>query len=174
MIDVPAGMYYYDAVRWAVKNGITQGMSHTQFSPDENCTRAQIVTFLWRANKSPITADNNDISFTDVSDTAFYKNAVHWAVNEGITQGTSSTTFGPNETVTRGQAIAFLWRANGSPVVSDDSLFTDVPKDAFYFDAVQWAVNKGITQGTSSMTFSPGESCTRAQIMTFLHRVTEN
>lgn len=173
-IDVPAGMYYYDAVRWAVKNGITQGMSHTQFSPDENCTRAQIVTFLWRANKSPITADNNDISFTDVSDTAFYKNAVRWAVNEGITQGTSSTTFGPNETVTRGQAIAFLWRADGSPVVSDDSLFTDVPKDAFYFDAVQWAVNKGITQGTSSMTFSPGESCTRAQIMTFLHRVTEN
>ena len=167
-------MYYYDAVRWAVKNEITQGINNSQFSPDGNCTRAQVVTFLWRANGMSITADNNDILFTDVSDNAFYKNAVCWAVSEGIARGTSDITFSPDQTVTREQAITFLWRANGSPMVSYDNLFTDVPKDAFYFDAVQWAVNKGITQGTSNTTFSPNQSCTRAQIMTFLYRTIEN
>lgn len=172
--DVHAGMYYYDAVRWAVKNEITQGINNSQFSPDGNCTRAQVVTFLWRANGMSITADNNDILFTDVSDNAFYKNAVCWAVSEGIARGTSDITFSPDQTVTREQAITFLWRANGSPMVSYDNLFTDVPKDAFYFDAVQWAVNKGITQGTSNTTFSPNQSCTRAQIMTFLYRTIEN
>ena len=168
--DVPAGMYYYDAVRWAVENGITQGASDTTFEPGESCTRSQVVTFLWRAAGSPEIAGSEDSPFADVSDDAFYADAVRWAIENGITQGTSETTFSPDEIVTRGQAVTFLWRANGSPAVSSDNPFTDVANGSFYTDAVQWAVSEGITQGTSETTFDPNGGCTRGQIVTFLYR----
>ena len=168
--DVPTDAYYYDAVAWAVKNGITSGTSDTTFSPDASCTRAQMVTFLWRAAGSP--QANGINPFTDVSPSSYYYDAVLWAVEQGITSGTSATTFAPDDTVTRGQTVTFLHRANGSPVASGSS-FVDVEDDAYYADAVRWAMNEGITNGTSATTFSPDISCTRAQIVTFMYRTTQ-
>lgn len=166
-IDVPTSAYYYDAVAWAVENGITNGTSATTFSPDDSCTRAQMVTFLWRAAGSPKATGGNP--FTDVSASAYYYDAVLWAVEQGITNGTSAITFSPDATVTRGQTVTFLWRAGGSPAARGSS-FADVAADAYYAPAVQWAVANGITYGTSSTTFGPEDDCTRAQIVTFLWR----
>lgn len=167
-VDVAESAYYYDAVLWAVENGITGGTSATTFSPNQACTRAQAMTFLWRAAGSPAPKTTSN-PFTDVSSSAYYYDAVLWAVENGITAGTSATTFSPNNTCTRGQIMTFLWRADGSPASSGSS-FADVSADAYYADAVAWAVAESITAGTSATTFGPGQSCTRAQIMTFLYR----
>ena len=166
--DVPADAYYADAVAWAVENGITNGTSATTFGPNISCTRAQMVTFLWRAAGSPEPTTANN-PFTDVQAGSYYYDAVLWAVEQGITEGTSATTFSPDTTVTRGQTVTFLYRANGSPAVSGGS-FSDVAADAYYADAVVWAVSEGITNGTSATTFSPDSACTRAQIVAFLYR----
>ena len=166
-IDVNENSYYYDAVLWAVEKGITGGTTAATFSPDDACTRAQMVTFLWRANGSPVV--DYAMSFTDVPADAYYAEAVRWAVSQGITAGTSATTFDPNATVTRGQTVTFLWRANGSPVVAGDS-FADVAADAYYAPAVAWAVREGITSGVGAETFAPNADCTRGQIVTFLYR----
>lgn len=167
-IDVPANAYYADAVAWAVENGVTNGTSATTFSPDVTCTRAQTVTFLWRAAGSP--APRSSVNpFTDVQPGAYYYEAVLWAVENGITKGTSATTFSPDDTVTRGQTVTFQHRAAGSPAASGGT-FADVAADAYYAPAVQWAVANGITNGTSSTTFSPDDPCTRGQIVTFLYR----
>lgn len=166
--DVSSSAYYYDAVVWAVSEGITTGTTPSTFSPNEPCTRAQIITFLWRAVGSP-EPNSNEHPFTDVNSSAYYYKAMLWAVEQGITTGTTSTTFDPNATVTRAQTVTFLWRAAGSPAVGSGS-FSDVPSDAYYARAVAWAIYEGITTGTSSTTFSPADSCTRAQIVTFLYR----
>ncbi len=167
--DVSKTDYFYDAVLWAVENGITTGTSRTRFSPYATCTRAQAVTFLWRASGSPA-PKNSRMPFTDVSPSAYYYDAVLWALEEGITTGTSSTTFSPDAVIDRAQAVTFLHRANGAPSVTGYSAFTDVPQTAYYADAVKWAVDNGITTGTSAAAFSPNASCTRAQIVTFLYR----
>ena len=168
-LDVKQGDYYYDAVKWAVSNGITSGTSGITFSPNAACTRAQVVTFLWRAAGSPKPASNVN-SFADVPADAYYRDAVLWAVEQGITNGVSEGRFDPNATVTRGQTVAFLYRAAGRPSVSGSSVFHDVDAGAYYEDAVTWAYQKDITGGTSSSQFSPDTACTRAQIVTFLYR----
>ena len=166
--DVPQGIYYEDPVAWAVENDITSGTSGTEFSPDETCTRAQAVTFLWRANGQPDAAGNNP--FADVSTSSYYNEAVQWAVANNITSGTSPNAFEPDAPVTRAQVVTFLYRNAGSPSVCGSAPFADVLTGAYYRDAVCWAVMQGITAGTSATTFSPDESCTRAQIVTFLYR----
>ena len=167
--DVVENAYYYDAVVWALDEGITGGTSATTFSPNASCTRAQTVTFLWRAAGSP--APKSLVNpFTDVSSDAYYYNAVLWAVGQGITVGTSATTFSPNATVTRAQNVTFLWRWAKSPAAEQVNSFTDVAVDAYYYGAVAWAAEEGITGGTSATTFSPNADCTRAQIVTFLYR----
>lgn len=166
--DVQPDAYYYDAVTWAVEKGITAGTSATTFSPNDSCTRAQIVTFLWRAAGSPNASTNSP--FTDVPVDSYYYDAVMWAVEQGITSGTSATTFSPDATCTRAQAVTFLYRYEKSPTVSETNNFVDVDTDAYYADAVQWAVGKNVTAGTSATTFSPNATCTRAQIVTFLYR----
>ena len=168
-VDVKAADYYYDAVLWAAQNGITNGTDATHFSPDELCTRAQAVTFLWRTAGSP--APKSDVMpFTDVPVGSYYYDAVLWAVENGITLGTSATTFSPNETCTRAQIVTFLWRFERCPAAGGENPFSDVSSRAYYADAVLWAVERGITNGTSETTFSPDESATRAQIVTFLYR----
>lgn len=168
-IDVANTDYYHDAVLWAVEKGITNGTTDTTFSPDMICTRAQMVTLLWKAMGSP-EPDSSFCSFTDVANNAYYYKAVLWAVENGIAAGTSATTFGPNDTVTRAQALTFMWRAQGKPVVNCINRFTDVTGDDYYYNAIIWAVEKNITQGSSTTTFSPSDFCTRAQIVTFLYR----
>ena len=173
-VDVKQGDYYYDAVQWAVGKKITSGTSATTFTPDGICTRAQTVTFLWRSQGSPKAAGAEN-PFTDVSKDAYYYDAVLWAVEQGITNGTSATTFSPDATVTRGQTAAFLWRVAKQPQVDQTAKpFADVTQDAYYYNAVLWAVAKEITNGTSSTTFSPDQGCTRAQIVTFLWRTNSN
>ncbi len=167
--DISDSAYYHDAVLWAVKNGVTGGTSNTAFSPDMTCTRAQMAVFLWRAEGSPEPASTN-CPFTDVSKDAYYYKAVLWAVEKGITAGTSATTFGSDDIVTRGQAVTFLWRAAGKPDTTSANPFSDVTTDAYYYDAVLWAVKKGVTAGTSVSTFDPASPCNRAQIVTFLYR----
>lgn len=172
--DVAQGAYYYNAVQWAVGKKITSGTSATTFTPDGICTRAQTVTFLWRSQGSPKAAGAEN-PFTDVSKDAYYYDAVLWAVEQGITNGTSATTFSPDATVTRGQTAAFLWRVAKQPQVDQTANpFADVTQDAYYYNAVLWAVAKEITNGTSSTTFSPDQGCTRAQIVTFLWRTNSN
>ena len=167
--DVPAGAYYADAVKWAVAEGITSGTSPTTFSPNNGCTRAQMVTFLWRAAGCPEPESDYE-PFRDVPKDAYYRKAVLWAAGEGITSGTSATTFRPNATVTRAQTVTFLWRWEGEPEADQRSGFRDVPAGQYYSEAVSWAVEAGITNGTGTTTFSPGQTCTRAQIVTFLWR----
>ena len=167
--DVVIGSYYYDAVAWAARNNITAGITATMFGPDQSCTRAQIVTFLWRAAGSPEPAAKAN-PFADVADGAYYYKAVLWAVEKGITAGTSETTFSPDKTCTRAEAVTFLYRSEGSPSASGTGSFTDVPDGAYYKNAVAWAVKKNVTSGTSATTFSPDQTCTRAQIVTFLYR----
>ena len=168
-VDVATGSYYEDAVDWAVENGITQGTDDTHFSPDGICTRAQAVTFLWRTAGSP-KPETRAMPFTDVPVGSYYYDAVLWAVENGITKGTSDTTFSPNMTCSRAQIVAFLWRSEKSPAAGTANPFADVKSDAYYADAVLWAVKENITKGTTSTTFSPNADCTRAQIVTFLWR----
>lgn len=168
-VDVAEGAYYYDAVLWAAENGITGGTSATTFSPAVTCTRAQTVTFLWRAAGSP-DPEGTNMPFTDVASDAYYYDAVLWAVENGITSGTSATTFSPNATVTRAQNVTFLWRWAESSAVEAVNPFTDVAADMYYHDAVLWAADEGITAGTSATTFSPDDPCLRSQIVTFLYR----
>ena len=167
--DVPANAYYADAVSWAVLKGVTKGTTETTFSPNASCTRAQAVTFLWRAAGSPA-PKSGTMPFTDVAADAYYHDAVLWAVEQGITKGTSDTAFSPNATCTRAQIVTFLWRSQASPAADAVNPFTDVAGNAYYAEAVKWAVMEGITSGTTATTFSPNDNCTRAQIVTFLWR----
>ncbi len=167
--DIADGSYYEDAVDWAVKNGITKGTDNTHFSPNGICTRAQAVTFLWRAAGSP-EPESDVMPFTDVTADSYYYNAVLWAVENGITKGTDDTVFSPDMTCSRAQIVTFLWRFEKSPSVGTVNPFTDVKSDAYYADAVLWAVSEDITNGTSDTAFSPDADCTRAQIVTFLWR----
>ena len=168
-VDVATGSYYEDAVDWAVENGITTGVSANRFDPNGVCTRAQAVTFLWRAAGSPAPRSRT-MPFTDVPVGSYYYDAVLWAVENGITKGTSDTRFSPNATCTRAQIVAFLWRSEKSPAAGSRNPFADVKPGAYYLDAVLWAVESGITKGTTAMKFSPDADCTRAQIVTFLWR----
>ena len=165
--DVPANAYFADAVKWAVDKGITNGLSDTMFGPYESCTRAQIVTFLWRAAGSP--EPKTMSSFTDVPASTYYAKAVAWAIENGIMNGMTETTFAPNATCTRGQSVTFLHRALKG-TASGSANFTDVKSDTFYADAINWAVANNVTNGTSNTTFSPNADCTRAEIVTFLYR----
>ena len=165
--DVATDAYYYDAVKWAVEKGVTNGVSETLFGPDQACSRAQIVTFLWRAAGSP--EPKSGSSFADVAADAYYAKAVAWAVENGITKGTSETTFHPDETCTRAQGVTFLYRAMGK-LAAAQAGFTDVAADSYYADAVNWAAENGVTNGISETLFGPDGSCTRAQIVTFLYR----
>ena len=166
--DVPVDAYYYEAVKWAAEKGITGGVGNGLFAPNQPCTRAQIVTFLWRAAGSP--ALKNMSSFTDVPADAFYAKAVAWAVENGITGGTGDGKFSPDATCTRAQSVTFLYRAAGSPKVSSSAEFGDVATNAYYADAVAWAAKNGITGGIGGGQFGSGNDCTRAQIVTFLYR----
>ena len=165
--DVSTDAYYYEAVKWAAKKGITGGTGDGTFNPNGSCTRAHIVTFLWRAAGSP--EPKSTVSFTDVPAGSYYAKAVAWAVENGITLGTGDGTFSPNATCTRAQSVTFLYRALGTAPTTVNG-FTDVTADAFYADAVAWAVESGVTNGTTDSTFSPNNGCTRAQIVTFLYR----
>ena len=166
--DVPTDAYYYEAVKWAAEKGITGGVGNGLFAPNQPCTRAQIVTFLWRAAGSP--APKNMSSFADVPADAFYAKAVAWAVENGITGGTGDGKFSPDATCTRAQSVTFLYRAAGSPKVSGSAEFGDVATNAYYADAVAWAAKNGITGGIGGGLFGSGSDCTRAQIVTFLYR----
>lgn len=165
--DVPANAYFADAVKWAVDKGVTNGLSDTMFGPYESCTRAQIVTFLWRAAGSP--EPKTMSSFTDVPASTYYAKAVAWAIENGITNGMTETTFAPDATCTRGQIVTFLYRALKG-TASGSTNFTDVKSDTFYADAINWAVANNVTNGTSNTMFSPNADCTRAEIVTFLYR----
>ena len=166
--DVPNDAFFYEAVKWAVKSGVTNGLTETMFGPYEPCTRAQIVTFLWRAAGSP--EPKTAVSFADVPSGSYYAKAVAWAIENGITTGTGDGKFSPDATCTRAQAVTFLFRisktsADGTPA------FSDVATDAYYAEAVKWATDNGITKGISGGLFGPDNDCTRAQIVTFLWRL---
>ena len=167
-VDVKASDYFYDAVLWAAEKGVTSGADALHFSPNAPCTRAQIVTFLWRAAGSP--APKNMSSFADVPADAFYAKAVAWAVENGITGGTGDGKFSPDATCTRAQAVTFLYRASGAPAVSGNAAFSDVAANAYYAAAVKWAEKNGITDGIGGGLFGSNNNCTRAQIVTFLYR----
>ena len=167
--DVRVGAFYYNPVIWAVEKGVTTGTTATTFSPEATCTRGQVVTFLWRASGSPEPTSSRN-PFTDVKSGAFYYKAVLWAVEKGITSGTTATTFSPSSPCTRGQVATFLHRSKGTPASGGSNPFTDVKRGAFYYDAVLWAVSANVTAGTSATTFSPTNACTRGQIVTFLYR----
>ena len=170
----PKDHWAHAAIDWAIVNQITTGTSETTFSPSAGCTRAQVVTFLWRANGSPDASDEN-LPFTDVSSGAYYEAAVRWALREGITSGTSATSFSPNAVCTRAQIVTFLWRSAGSPEpAGESSSFSDVRAGAYYEKAVRWAAKSGVTAGTSEHTFSPDATCTRAQVVTFLFRAADH
>jgi len=166
--DVPTDAYYYEAVKWAQKKGITGGIGDGLFGPNQPCTRAQIVTFLWRAAGAPVV--NYAMDLTDVPSDAYYAEAVRWALSQGITTGTADGRFSPNAPCTRAQAVTFLFRASKASADGTPA-FGDVAADAYYAEAVKWATDNGITNGTTSSTFSPGSGCTRAQIVTFLWRL---
>ena len=167
--DVDENAYYAGPVEWAVENNIPAGTGDNTFSPDAVCTRAQAVTFLWRAAGCPEVEVGE--TFDDVVKGSYYEKAVAWAVAEGITKGTGETTFSPDAACTRGQIVTFLYRANKADTLNiRDNPFTDAADGAYYYDAVLWAVERGITNGTSATTFSPDATCTRAQIVTFLYR----
>lgn len=173
-IDVEESHFFYDAVLWAVKNNITQGTSDTEFSPSTECTRGQVVTFMWRAAGEPAPTETT-CKFADVDEKAYYYDAVLWAVENGITDGTSDTEFSPDAKCTRGQIVTLLYRAEGEPDTAETTCkFVDVDEKAYYFNAVLWAVENGITDGTSDTQFSPDAKCTRGHIVTFLYRNTLN
>ena len=166
--DVAAGSYCYDAVQWAVANGITNGTDATHFSPNASCTRGQVVTFLWRAAGEPVVSGN--VGFVDVAPGSYCYEAVKWAVANGITKGTDATHFSPNATCTRGQVVTFMYRAADEPTVGGSNGFVDVAAGSYCYNAVQWAVANGITKGTDATHFSPNATCTRGQVVTFLYR----
>ena len=168
--DVKESNFYYESVLWAVENEITKGTSATTFSPNEFCTRAQVVTFLWRAAGCP-EPESTVCPFADVeADDYFYK-AVLWAMENGITSGATKTEFSPDAKCTRAQIVTFLHRSIGSPKPeSTENPFRDLPSGEYYSEAVLWAVENGITKGTSADTFSPKANCSRAQVVTFLYR----
>ena len=165
--DVSTSAYYYEAVKWAQEKGITGGIGNGLFGPNQPCTRAQIVTFLWRAAGSPEPKAMS--SFADVSTDAYYAKAVAWAVENGITTGTGDGKFSPDATCTRAQSVTFLFRAIGK-LVDSKAEFSDVLTDSYYANAVAWAVENGVTNGIGDGLFGPDNSCTRAQIVTFLFR----
>ena len=165
--DVSKNDWFYEPVMWAVSNNITAGVSETKFAPNQTCTRAQAVMFLWNQAGKPVVSRKN--SFKDVKSSDWYYNAVQWAVSEGITNGTSKTTFSPSKTCNRAEIVTFLWNQAGKPSVSASNPFKDVKSSDWYYKAVQWAVKKGVTSGTSKTTFSPTKACTRAQIVTFMY-----
>ena len=165
--DVSENDWFYEPVMWAVSNNITAGVSETKFAPNQTCTRAQAVMFLWNQAGKPVVSRKN--SFKDVKSSDWYYNAVQWAVSEGITNGTSKTTFSPSKTCNRAEIVTFLWNQAGKPSVSASNPFKDVKSSDWYYKAVQWAVKKGVTSGTSKTTFSPTKACTRAQIVTFMY-----
>ncbi|MBQ6946594.1 MAG: family 78 glycoside hydrolase catalytic domain, partial [Clostridia bacterium] len=167
--DVKKSDFFYTPVQWAVANGVTSGTSKTTFSPSDACTRAQAVTFLWRAAGSPAPKSSKN-PFTDVKKSDYFYKAVLWAVENDITAGTSKTAFSPEESCTRGQIVSFLWRAQGSEKVSATNPFTDVKKKDYYYYAVLWAVKNNVTAGATKTTFAPNDVCTRGQIVTFLYR----
>ena len=166
--DVPNNAYFYEAVKWAVKNGITTGVGDNLFAPEQPCTRAQIVTFLWRAAGSP-EPKGAASGMTDVVSGSYYEKAVAWAIENGITTGTTTSTFSPDATCTRAQSVTFLFRAIGK-LVDSKAEFSDVLTDSYYANAVAWAVENGVTNGIGDGLFGPDNSCTRAQIVTFLFR----
>ena len=168
-VDRSVSNWYHLPVDWAVSNGITAGTSASTFDPQLACTRAQVVTFLWRTAGNPAPSSGRN-PFRDVKSSAYYYQAVLWAVEKGITAGTSATTFSPDSTCTRGQVATFLWRFEGSPLVKTHNPFRDVSADAYYADAVLWAVEKGVTAGVDSNHFAPASPCTRAHVVTFLYR----
>lgn len=167
-VDVPKDAYYADAVDWAVKNDITTGTSETTFSPNEGCTRAQVVTFLWRAAGEPEATTTR--TFSDVSADQYYATAVAWAVENDITQGIGDSKFGPDQTCTRGQIVTFLWRYQHTPVPTTNASFSDVADTAYYAQPVAWAAENKITNGVGDNKFAPNDTCTRAQVVTFLYR----
>ena len=166
--DVKSKDYFADAVVWAVQKGVTEGTAVDRFSPAGTCTRAQFVTFLWRAAGNPKPAGKTP--FADVPAGRYFSEAVAWAAEKGITDGTGKTTFSPNATLTRAQVVTFLWRYAGSPKAGSAAAFGDVKSGAYYAAAVAWAVEKGVTDGTGKTTFSPARACTRAETVTFLYR----
>lgn len=168
-VDLDKKAYYYDAVLWAVGQGITTGIDRTHFCPDMVCTRGQVVTFLWRQAGEP-KAEHADCPFVDVQPGAYYYDAVLWAVEQGITNGMDETHFDPSRSCTRGHVVTFLHRAKGTPAPKYTVHFSDVDPKSFYAEAVRWAYSEDITTGTSDTTFSPSNACTRAQIVTFLYR----
>ena len=169
--DVSEQDYFAQAVEWAVGRGIVAGISDTVFAPNMNCTRAQAVSFLWRAAGSPeASQEDGALPFTDVSESDYYYEAVVWALANGITYGTSETTFSPDDTCTRAQAVSFLWRLEGCTEAEDEMPFTDVTESDYYYTAVLWAAENGITAGVTETTFVPNATCTRAQIVSFLCR----
>ena len=167
--DVTPDRYFYEPIKWAYDNDITVGTSPTRFSPDDACTRAQIVTFIWRAKGCPEPKTTKN-PFTDVTPANYFYKAVLWAVENGITVGTSATLFSPNAPCTRAQAVTFIWRAENEPSSTVKNPFTDVTADRYFYAPVLWALENGITIGTKPTLFSPDATCTRAQIVTFLYR----
>ena len=167
--DVVPGAYYEIPVQWAVENGITSGVDENHFAPNAACTRAQVVTFLWRAAGSPEPASMNN-PFVDVAADSFYYKAVLWAVENGITSGNDATHFAPNDSCNRAQVVTFLWRFRGRPASGGNNIFTDVEAGSYYYDAVLWAVEKGITSGMGDGTFGTNTACNRGQIVTFLYK----
>lgn len=167
--DVKSGEWYAEAVAWAVKESITNGTSATTFGPNADCTRGEVVTFLWRAAGCPAPQSGTS-AFEDVKADTYYTDAVQWAVEQGITNGTSATTFSPDATVTRGEFVTFLYRYAGSPATSGTNRFSDVQAGAYYYDAVLWAAESGVTQGVTATAFAPNATCTRSQTVTFLYR----
>ena len=167
--DVEAARFYYWPVTWAVEWGITSGVDEHHFAPADVCTRAQVVTFLWRAMGSP-EPEGADCAFEDLNPMAYYDKAVLWAVENGVTSGMDATHFAPDETVTRGQFVTFLWRAAGQPEPEGDNPFEDVQEETFCYASILWAVENGITTGMDAGHFAPSDSCTRGQVVTFLYR----
>lgn len=167
--DVSENDYYYEPVLWAVENGITEGTDKTHFSPEMNCTRAQVMTFLWRAAGKP-EPSSNQTSFVDVPEDAYYRKAVLWGAEKGITNGVDETHFAPDDIITRGQAVTLLYNYRQKPSHSTSNPFVDVSEGTYYYDAVLWAVENNITNGTGKNHFSPNDNCTRGQIVTFLYR----
>ncbi len=168
--DVKEGDYFYESILWAYQNQITAGTDATHFSPNRACTRAQVVTFLWRASGQPEPTSTAH-PFVDVQESDYFYKAVLWAVENSITAGTNATHFSPNAKCTRGQVATFLWRLAGCVQPSAlENPFLDVTEDEYYYNAVLWAVEQGITAGTGETTFSPRATCSRGQIVTFLYR----
>ena len=166
--DVATNAYYYEAVKWAVGKGITTGVGDNLFAPEQPCTRAQIVTFLWRAAGSP-EPKGAAVGMTDVVSGSYYEKAVAWAIENGVTTGTTITTFSPDATCTRAQAVTFLTRALNAKAESKAE-FSDVPTDSYFAEAVAWAAANGVTDGVGNGLFAPDNDCTRGQIVTFLYR----